>query len=518
MITAIELENFKGFGARQRIELGPLTLLFGANSAGKSSVLQALGYVRELLEHGDPNVDQTEIGGAAAPLGGFGRLIHNHKIDATMRIRVEFDVPSTLNVRDIDLEGFAFPDLDDNVSKGWIEYEIKCHRPLQSVEASTVAVAFGVENDKRPMLILRQKTIVDGGPIFATVLLTHDSLRKEVRDLVDDWGKLANRTDPDLSFLLVHPDSTPAFAINGHVAGSAVIPVSYSAVRLIVDDAESQSSLDFGEVETSNAAARDIERLIELVVGGLSHRLFTLLGEVLHIGPLRSIPTRGYLFEHHSRTGSWGDGLAAWDALLADRGILTEGTNEWLSQIGSRARIDIISYMNPDADSDARAAGSVEAGFRRLVLRTAHSSSVLPSEVGAGISQVVPVIVAAVRCLSPRRELRPTMLFIEQPELHLHPAMQTGLGDLLRQASSNSQVIVETHSEHLILRMLRRIRDTAEGEARDDQQMSPDQLTVLHISNDEGQCVVRRFHIDRNGDFDQPWPNGFFEERTAEVF
>jgi hypothetical protein len=251
-------------------------------------------------------------------------------------------------------------------------------------------------------------------------------------------------------------------------------------------------------------------QLIELIVGGLTHRLHTLLDSALHIGSLRSVPSRGYLFEHQSRAASWGDGLAAWDALLADRGVLIEGTNHWLKRIGTDASIDIISYSNLEADSDARAASSIEAGFRRLVLRNSNGMSVLPSEVGSGISQVVPVIVATVRCLSPRREDRPTMLFIEQPELHLHPAMQTGLGDLLRQASTNSQVIVETHSEHLILRLLRRIPD--------DQQMVPDQLTVVHISNDNGQCVVRRFHIDRNGDFDQPWPNGFFEERAAEVF
>jgi hypothetical protein len=322
----------------------------------------------------------------------------------------------------------------------------------------------------------------------------------------------------DFTFGLVHPDSMPVFAINGHFAGSAVIPVGYGAVRLITDDSEKQARLDFGETAVASATIRNVEQLIELVAGGLSHRLFTLLSEVLHIGPLRSIPTRGYLFEHHSRTGSWGDGLAAWDALLADRGIVIEGTNEWLKRLGSRSRIDIISYMNHDVESDARAAGSIEAGFRRLVLRTDNGSSVLPSEVGAGISQVVPVIVAAVRCLSPRREQRPTMLFVEQPELHLHPAMQTGLGDLLRQASSNSQVIVETHSEHLILRLLRRIRDTADGEARDEEQLAPDQLTVLHISNDDGHCIVRRFRVDRNGDFDEPWPNGFFAERAAEVF
>ena len=521
MITAIELENFKGFGARQRIELGPLTLLFGANSAGKSSVLQALGYVRELLEHGDPNVDQTEIGGATAPLGGFGRLIHNHNNNATMRIRVEFDVPSSLNVRDIDLEGFAFPDLDDTVSKGWIEFHIACPLSDRNSTASLVTVAYGLEGDDRPIVVLRQPSMAAGGPIEARVEFTHSCLSNGERNLFE-WQEYAKASVSEDDRWPFDPDSTAVYLAKRHFWGTSMMALSAGPVRLL--PASGNSDEEF-EDELEIAIKHDVETLLELIVSGLSHRLHALLSNVLHIGALRSIPSRGYLFEHATRAGSWGDGLAAWDALLADRGLLIEGTNEWLKKLSPRSpstssslSIEIIAYLNPEAESGARAAGNIEAGSRRLVLRTNYGSSVLPSEVGAGISQVVPVIVAAVRCLSPRREHRPTMLFVEQPELHLHPAMQTGLGDLLRQASSNSQVIVETHSEHLILRLLRRIRDTAEGDALDDQQMSPDQLTVLHISNDEGQCVVRRFHVDRNGDFDQPWPNGFFEERTAEVF
>jgi AAA15 family ATPase/GTPase len=65
MIHALEIEKFKGIADRQRIEFAPLTLLFGANSAGKSTILQALLYLHELLNHGTANVDRTELGGNA---------------------------------------------------------------------------------------------------------------------------------------------------------------------------------------------------------------------------------------------------------------------------------------------------------------------------------------------------------------------------------------------------------------------------------------------------------------------
>ncbi len=61
-LTAIELENFKGIGPRQRIELKPITLLFGPNSAGKSTILQALHYVREILERKNVDPDMTICG------------------------------------------------------------------------------------------------------------------------------------------------------------------------------------------------------------------------------------------------------------------------------------------------------------------------------------------------------------------------------------------------------------------------------------------------------------------------
>jgi predicted ATPase len=89
---------------------------------------------------------------------------------------------------------------------------------------------------------------------------------------------------------------------------------------------------------------------------------------------------------------------------------------------------------------------------------------VAPGDVGVGISQMVPVVVAALR-------RRSGILAIEQPELHIHPAIQIGLGDLFVRAVradpnllfSSKSLLIETHSEHIMLRLLRRIGETSEG-------------------------------------------------------
>jgi hypothetical protein len=90
-LTRIEIENFKGVGERQLIDLKPITLLFGPNSAGKSTILQALHYVREILERGNCDPDQTIAGGTVG-LGGFASLVHGHDLNRKIRIGVTIDI------------------------------------------------------------------------------------------------------------------------------------------------------------------------------------------------------------------------------------------------------------------------------------------------------------------------------------------------------------------------------------------------------------------------------------------
>ena len=120
MLTALALENFKGIAVRQRVELAPLTLLFGANSAGKSTILQALLYLYEILERGGADVDRTELGGGVVELGGFARLVHRRAMttaiaDRAIVLRAEFTTPGRLERFGRDKEDFPFPNLDDDV-------------------------------------------------------------------------------------------------------------------------------------------------------------------------------------------------------------------------------------------------------------------------------------------------------------------------------------------------------------------------------------------------------------------
>ena len=123
---------------------------------------------------------------------------------------------------------------------------------------------------------------------------------------------------------------------------------------------------------------------------------------------------------------------------------------------------------------------------------------------GTGLSQIVPVIVQTV--LTPQDGC----LIVEQPEIHLHPAAQATLADLFveyTRKEKGPQFIIETHSEHFVLRIRRRI---AEGK------LPPNRVTIFFVQKERGQTKVRQLKLRRNGQFVR-WPRGFFEEGYKEA-
>jgi hypothetical protein len=136
-------------------------------------------------------------------------------------------------------------------------------------------------------------------------------------------------------------------------------------------------------------------------------------------------------------------------------------------------------------------------------------------DVGIGVSQVLPVLVHAYAS-------RDRWIAIEQPEIHLHPALQAELGDVFLESALGEQrnrFLLETHSEHLILRILRRIRETTDGELPEGAQpVTPDQVAVLYVQPTKEGAEVVHIPITDDGDFAHPWPEGFFPERARELF
>ena len=122
---------------------------------------------------------------------------------------------------------------------------------------------------------------------------------------------------------------------------------------------------------------------------------------------------------------------------------------------------------------------------------------------------------------------RQGLLTIDKPEYSLHPVVQVALGDwfiyLARTESAvrneSRTLVVETHSEHLILRILRRITEAFEGKLPEGfEGIDPEDLSVTYFLKKSGITGIRRLRVTQQGGFFDNWPEGFFEERYEELF
>jgi len=122
------------------------------------------------------------------------------------------------------------------------------------------------------------------------------------------------------------------------------------------------------------------------------------------------------------------------------------------------------------------------------------------TNVGVGVSQVLPIIVMAL--LAPDD----STLVLEQPELHLHPRVQSRLGDFLLSLSAlGKQTVIETKREHLIHRLRRRV-------AESDSDIGST-IGLYYVERIGGESKVRRVDINKFGALSE-WPKGFFDPAT----
>jgi predicted ATPase len=133
---------------------------------------------------------------------------------------------------------------------------------------------------------------------------------------------------------------------------------------------------------------------------------------------------------------------------------------------------------------------------------------VSPADVGFGLSQILPVVVQLVGNEN-------KTILVEQPEIHLHPKMQSRIADVMLTsiAENKNRLLIETHSEHILLRAQRRLREsqnTVEADARQS-------LAVYYVRSSGKAGEVFSLRVDSSGRVVDPWPDGFFDERLEDI-
>ncbi|MDE2978709.1 MAG: DUF3696 domain-containing protein [Acidobacteriota bacterium] len=577
-LDALCLANFKAFGSSQRVPLRPITLLFGANSAGKSSVLHSLALARHAVETRNLDVHRTRLGGDSIDLGGFGQYVHRRQRDQEVTLTFQLD-PGGLSGRLREILGAA---------QG-VEVEVGIGMEDGDSGRGRVGLQrFSVGVDGQELLTfserrgrgLRLDRANHAHPIFREILrgiLAFSTTAQTFGE--EDLATLAGVVDELVPRITTwRSDGLFVRALEERGEGgvrSRIRPISRSR-----------------QEDLAQATRQLLPDVLRDLVGGLSGVVEGELEKLRYLGPLRSYPPRHLAYAPHHDPNWLAGGGFAWDEVRKNHEVRGR-VNQWLgdpdhlktpyelqvrellpaSELAGRlggklyelalsllkavervgapsdelnSALELIRNTDLESDVDSGTlhevflavgevvdamvdAEGVAEEWARDILKSAKERADIPAEpvlvdkrskttvsqrdVGIGVSQVLPVLVSAYAS-------RAKLIAIEQPEIHLHPALQAELGDVFLESAlgeAGNRFLIETHSEHLILRILRRIRETSEGDEVP-YPVKPEDVAVLYVQPGPKGAEVVHIPITPDGDFDQRWPDGFFAERAEELF
>lgn len=444
MLTSLHIKNFKAWKDTGSIRLAPLTVIFGANSAGKSS----LGHLLLALKQTALSADRKRplhLGDDTAliDLGTFSECLHNHDLHNALEFELGWKTP-----------GKELEARDPLSKKKFAGDELK------------LSVTISADAKDQPR--------VDK---LAYQLLSNNIGQLTVKYNRDDKGKLAIESN-EYKFVRNTGRSWPLDE-----------PDKFYRIS-------DQSRARFQNAEFLSDFALNTE---------------AALNSIYYLGPLREYPKRIYSWsgETPESVGQKGEfSVAAILAASAQDRMLNRGLKmrltrfdafiaQWLKDLGI-----IESFV-------VRAVAEGRKEYEVLVKTHAKASEVKITDVGIGVSQVLPALVQAFYC-PPH-----STIWMEQPEIHLHPQVQAELADVFisaTQARENGkerhvQVIVESHSEHFLNRLQLRV---AEGT------VSPEDVAVYFCRRKGSVTELEPLRLNIFGEIEN-WPENFFGDEMADI-
>lgn len=542
-LTRFTLQGFQSINGRFSIDFEGITILCGPNSAGKSSLIDALRQSRQWLKDTLLN-SQSHFVGHWHYCGGF---LSSHKLKLEVAIN------------QIKTDTFF---LDDHISKflasgpppavidilhDWIGMKLTLNQTLSGV---------GIQVDGESLLHLASAQEVEDLHGWASESDTNER-----------WWFVDSILIPEGS--AIHPKTKRIETIQGnprfidldasddelvHYGGEAIfIEISDGLKRRIDSAMELGSVPDFCARNQTLLLIGPVSEGEYLPLGGYDNEFYRIVSELIRgvvaltldcDWPLvcpddrRILNTRATFYGDDESDQSKGvdqvnrillDYCKEYDPEVIKIPRKSRGTppdfahsfvNRALSKLDdgiSKYRIvtEVITNSSEFVGSTQRVdpyyALDLKKRYRLWVQTEELDDHVIVrgfEDVGSGLSYVFPVLAALDVA---------NIALIQQPELHLHPAAQCELGDILIEAlSKGTGSVVETHSEHLILRILRRIREAASTDR--ECTVSPENVSILYFEPTDDGTRVHRIRVNDDGDFLDPWPRGFFSERGRELF
>ena len=449
MLTHLRIKNFKIWRDTGDIRLAPLTVFFGANSSGKSSINQFLLMLRQTAESPDRK-RVLHSGDRRTPidLGTYRDMVYRHHQDEPIWFEFRWDEPSGIS-----RPAFVYDHLS---RKGFFARSI------------TFLAEVGLSGAEPGNLVVRTMSYrIEGREDQRlSISMNRREPAKGDYELIADPYELKRRRGRPWRF----PEPTRFYGFPEEVLHSY----------------------------------RNAYFLSDLTLA-LERRLRT----VYYLGPLREGPDRLYMWsgEVPEHVGWAGERAVA--AILAGRERRISRAKQkksesfeaiiarWLKQMGL-----IYSFRVKQVAPDRRE-------YEVTVKAPGTGEDVNLSDVGFGVSQVLPVLV---QCFyAPHGSI----ILMEQPELHLHPSVQASLADLFIEAiqaredgkDRNIQLLVESHSEHFLIRLQRRI---AEGK------VSRDDTAIYFCKPTRSGAEMVSLQLDVFGNITN-WPEDFFGDRFTDL-
>lgn len=487
-IQRLDITNLRAFSGEHRVELRPITLIYGPNSAGKSSIIKTLCLLKQTLAAARSTAREGRppllLEGPIVDLGSFTNVIHRHDTTAELGFGVQFSDPA--DDRRSVYAGLRFK------TQREARKAAGPHRGAGRLDPAAAALAYqtaavlgggGFAEDARVRFERNPYThrfsLAAGERKHLATLMA-----SRVRELRADH----RTTDADAAELMRReldrlPRRQPLSFLD-----KGFFPALPDGATFSNQQTEKRYGAWFAETMYERSVALD-----------------DLLERLSYLGPSRAAPSRFQVLsragERATHVGPTGEHVTR---LLADpsRDAVVK-VNAWLKRLD----IDYTIEVRPVKSGVDFEIGDLYA--TSLIDR--RGTRVSPQDVGFGISQVLPVVVELLVNTN-------AVVCIEQPEIHIHPRLQVRLGDLLLESvgANGNQVIVESHSEHLLLRLQRRIREPMERPEY--RWFTNEHVIVNYVRTDATGAVPEPLGHDEQGELTREWPGGFFEEGYAEVW
>ncbi|HBL31433.1 MAG TPA: DUF3696 domain-containing protein [Acidobacteria bacterium] len=442
MIHHLRIKNFKAWRDTGPLRLAPLTLLFGTNSAGKTSIPQLLLLLKQTAESADRQ-RALHFGDhrTLVDLGDLPGVLYNHDLRRSLELELAWTLPKRLSVTD------AYH--NDKYTASSLGFSATLRGEGVPTQPFVQRMGYALDPEGEDPVQIGMSRKKPG--VYELDTSGYRAVRRQGRK----WPL------PAPTHFYGFPDEAVAYFQNtGFVA-------------------------DLG---------LELTRLLE---------------GIHYVGPLREYPRRLYSWSGETPLHVGTKGERAVEAILAakDRRFNLGGKQHYKPLdvfIAERLKqMELISDFVVRPVADGRKEYEVRAQIGR------QTAEVLLTDVGFGVSQVLPVVVECFYV--PAR----SVVIFEQPEIHLHPAAQAHLADLFIDAirakeggaDRDIQIIIESHSEHLLRRLQRRI---AEG------RLAPKEAALYFVDTTGGEPRIEELAIDEYGRISN-WPDRFFGDAIGET-